>query len=494
MRNLPLSFAILLLSLTVVNSQNIIDILRYGQLQPTGTARTAGVAGSFGSMGGDWGSIMINPAGIGDFHKTELSFGVSINNVNTNTFIFSDSPVDRSQSHSSPNVNHLGIVITNSPSRGKWTTSNFAIGLSQLKNLTEEWSYTGTSVGSITERFTERANGLTIDQFDIFEAGLAWEAWVIDDFNGDQIYTSHIFDEQALVPKEQSIDRTGKLNELNLAWSGNYNRKFNVGFSINVPFVTFDETKIYTEDDREDLLPFYDFLQFTEELNSTAAGFNVKFGTNVRLTKMFRVGVAAHSPTSFRFEDLYQNSIIYNRTIDTIAQYDRLAEGNFRYIMKTPWKFIGSAGAILNFGALKGFVNLDVEYLNYGASKYNLTKFSNNVGDANYETEINGIIENELGRVVNTKIGGELAYKKIRLRLGANGEGSPYKLEDRFSRKSIAAGLGFRGDRFYLDFSASRIIEEDGYTPYVVLDDNRNQLINKDITSTRLIFSLGFKL
>jgi len=47
-----------------VTAQSLTDAVRYSTLIPGGTARAMGVGGSFGAMGGDFGVLTINPAGI----------------------------------------------------------------------------------------------------------------------------------------------------------------------------------------------------------------------------------------------------------------------------------------------------------------------------------------------------------------------------------------------------------------------------------------------
>ncbi|SDY76054.1 hypothetical protein [Hymenobacter psychrophilus] len=50
------------------------DALRFSQSQPVGTARTLGLGGATAAVGGDYGSVLVNPAGLGMFQRSEFSF------------------------------------------------------------------------------------------------------------------------------------------------------------------------------------------------------------------------------------------------------------------------------------------------------------------------------------------------------------------------------------------------------------------------------------
>ncbi len=494
MKNI-LSILSLLCIVSTVNAQNIIDAIRFSQFQPTGTARTAAVGGAFGSMGGDWGSVIINPAGIGDFYKSEFNFGLGINSISNNTFLTNDPTNAIEIDDTSLNLNHIGLVFANRP-KGDWSTSNFALGITHIKNFTEDFSYAGSTIGSITERFEERANGNTPNNLDDFEAGLAYEVGAIFDKQGDLDYETDLFDTLNMVNKRQNLFRSGKMTEFNFAWAGNYDNIFNLGMSVNVPFGSFEETKVYRESDEEDLLPIFTGLEYTENLTTSVVGVNFKIGGVAKIGKIVRIGLAAHSPTWFKLTDSYNNSLSYTfqESANPESYSSDSPDGRFEYNLVTPWKFLISTGALFNVGQIKGFVNADVEFQNFNAIDFDFTKFSSNPEDADYEIEINSEINEQLGNAINARLGAELAYKNYRVRLGFNGEGSPFVIDDnKFTRTTISGGIGFRFDRVYIDFTGYRYSDSEGYLPYVVLTESRNQLVNKEQSAFKALATLGFK-
>ena len=63
------------------NAQTEIDALRYSQNNIVGTARFSAMAGAYGALGADFTTLSYNPAGIGFYQFSELTFTPSIGNV-----------------------------------------------------------------------------------------------------------------------------------------------------------------------------------------------------------------------------------------------------------------------------------------------------------------------------------------------------------------------------------------------------------------------------
>ena len=64
-------------------AQTFEDAVQFSRIQNWGTARSAGMAGAFGALGGDLSTLSANPAGIGVFRKSEISITPSLNFANT---------------------------------------------------------------------------------------------------------------------------------------------------------------------------------------------------------------------------------------------------------------------------------------------------------------------------------------------------------------------------------------------------------------------------
>jgi len=478
-----------------VCSQSLTDAVRYSSLIPGGTARTLGVGGSFGAMGGDFGVLTINPAGIADFRSSDLSFSFSFNGGNT-TSTLNGINTTRTGHTNEPILENIGVVFHDRPTGSSLVTSNLAIGLNQYNNFRQNFAYEGTTAGSITERFAELANGRDPEFFDPFEANLAFETGAIFDFDEDFVYETDLQDATEVF-KSQDISRSGRINELAIAWAGKFKNKLNIGVGIGIPFITFEENKVYQEVDQNSNIDFFDNLTFNEELVTSGTGFNFKLGAGYTIAKTIRLGASYQSPTYFSLDDNYENTLSYAFTDSGGSQNisSRSPEGRFDYKLTTPSRLTASIGALINTPSLKGFVNLDAQYINYKGNSFNLTSDNNDPDELAFEREINTTIENQLQSALNLNIGGELAFEKYRVRAGVGLVGSPYAIDGVSSFNNIySIGGGYRGERFYIDFAYQQRGLNEGYTPYQVLDQERNQVVINETTINKVIFTFGFKI
>jgi len=490
---------IILTIVTGLNGQGISDVIRYSEITPLGTARTVGVGSSFGAMGGDFSVIGINPAGIGTYRKSEFVITPGIGSVKTESTFVSNGQATR-KSKSIFTIDNFGLVSTSSPSSADWITSNFAIGLSKLKDFDREFSFSGTSEGSITERWEYDINNSV--QYD--DLDLAFDADVFFD-NGTGYLQSRLFPED-IITKSQDVIQSGSINELSLGWAGNYKNVLNLGASIGVPFVSFEETKFYNEivdiKDTEGNDLFSNDLTYTEYLNTTGTGINFKLGAIFNAHKMLRLGASIHSPTWYALSDDYNSSLEYNFTETNISGSSGVLEspeGSFDYNFTSPWKFVGSIGSIYSLGDIKGFFNVDIEHLDFTAADINLLKNSNAAGDIEQNRIVNNEIDQELASVTNIRLGTELAYPLstktgLRLRFGYALLGSPYFKDNTIGANNMwSAGLGLRFDDVFIDFGYRRSTSNTGYIPYKAEDLSRDQNVNIETVKGRLEMTVGFK-
>ena len=66
-------------------AQSVSDAAKYSQTSTFATARSVGFGGALGSVGGDFSSLSVNPAGIGIYRKSEFMVtpGLRFNGTNT---------------------------------------------------------------------------------------------------------------------------------------------------------------------------------------------------------------------------------------------------------------------------------------------------------------------------------------------------------------------------------------------------------------------------
>ena len=480
---LPL-FITILISVNTYG-QSARDAIFFSQFDLGGTARTVGVGGSLGALGGDFAVVSSNPAGLATYRSSEL--------VITPTYYFAstDSRLENNPSLSDDkskfNFNNIGWVNARDP-RGYWRTSNIAVGMNKIANFNNRSAFRGTSIGSITDRYLQLAGGLLIDELDDFEAGPAWEVIAIDNLNytgddpiDDGQYTSdYQLAEAPDLFKESSEEISGAINELNFSMAGNLEDKIYLGWGVGIPIVKYERVRDYTENDQDGTIPFFNQLDYQERLDISGAGVNFKFGMIYRANQSMRMGLAIHTPTWYSLEETFTTSIIYDSDELRTSQSP---ENTFSYSFSSPWRFIGSFGYLVN---KSGFLTAEVEYNNYAGSSFGLEEgfdFDQNL--------LNRDIDDLYDGSLTVRAGGEFAVKKLRLRAGIQAAQNPYRSSDDF-QLAYSAGLGLRAGRFLVDLAYKRSMQEINTEPYAV-DQFAVATLTKDITVNRLLLTLGVR-
>ena len=441
------------------------DALRFSRTENFSTARSMGVAGAFGAMGADFGTISYNPATLGNYWKGEMVFSLGFQN-NETAAEFENSSSYRNQNNF--NFDNIGIVNTwRNIKDGTFVTKSFAIGLNNVASYNYKFNISGETEGSIFED-SDIVTGLDYTQY-----------------------------QSGIVNKNISVSESGSMKELLFAYGQNHNDKIMWGISIGVPFLNYTTARSLDETAGNELQAdpdyFFSSLSYESGYTTVGAGINAKAGIIAKLPQNIRVGLSAHTPTSFRLKDDYYE-YFYVNPINGWEFSDIDYEGYFDYKLNTPWKFIGSVGKIFGNENLGGFINVDAEYLNYEANRFNLTAYSSYDDDAEYEDELNDEISKKLSSVFNVRFGGELALKKFRLRAGMAFDESPFKSDSNYDPvKVISGGLGYRGDNYYIDVAYLQSTNSYGFSPYTADDQLRSPIVNIDKTLGKFTATLGFK-
>ncbi|MEQ8705490.1 MAG: hypothetical protein RIC19_16305 [Phaeodactylibacter sp.] len=487
-------------------AQNFSDALRLSNFQVGGTARSIGAGSAMGAMGSDFSVMSTNPAGLAWYRGSEFVISPGVFNASTtSTLLNDDNGVGIEENRTNFNLNTFGVVFANTNTSRDWRATNFAIGVNRLANFHQDFYYEGESPGSIVNRFQEQANSEV--GFNDFESGLAFDVGALYQIGNDDFYSSDFDNAQnADVFKRQDVFTSGAINEFVLSFAGNYKERLMIGGTIGVPIIRYEVDKEYREEDRgmgeEGNIPFFNALTYNENLSTSGTGINLKLGAIYRANQMVRLGLAVHSPTFMRLDDVYTASMGYNYT-DQEGEFNFTSEspdGSFEYRLQTPWRFIGSAGFIINNGTLKpadgnrelmvrvprgGFLSAEIEYLNYGENQFRYDGF----GDA--ERAVNTIIADELTSAWNLRLGGEYAYDQFRVRAGYTLQQSPLQGDDT-TNSIISAGVGLHKKTFFLDMAYRRQMNEALYTPYLTFDAPE-QLVEQQSNLGQIVFTLGFR-
>jgi len=432
-------------------AQNEVDALRYSQITFGGTARYNAMGGAFGALGADFSTLSSNPAGIGLYRKSELSFTPSIYNGSTSSTY---NGMTESGSKSNLNIGNGGIVLTNnkhkSPEEGGWQTVSFGFGYNRLADFDNSSSVQGYNyTSSLTNVFVHNAAGANPGDLINYTAGPgvdlntcnAYNAFLIDNPGGGTNYVSYL--PTGGVLQQRSAQTNGGMGETVLTLGGNYDNKLYLGMTVGFDYIDYSSQSSYYETALRDSAGGIHAFQMNQNLHTTGSGTNVKFGLIYRVNDWIRVGAALHSPTYFSMHDQYSSSI--NLTFRDTAR-SAGSSSNYDYHITTPARAIGSLAFII---AKKGLIGIDYEYVDY-------TTASLSSSDPGVFTAANAAIQNKYTATGNIRIGAEYrVVDGISLRAGYAYYGNPYQSSANIdaSRQSYSCGIGFREKNHFLDLA-----------------------------------------
>ena len=486
------------------HGQTAADALRYSELLPSGTARMVGVGGAMSSLGGDMGSLTINPAGLAVYRKSEFNLSPAVQFTSVGSTLNGGPEFDENKGRFG--VENIGLVFYKGYNNEKLKAFNFGVTLNRVANFARTTTYEGATPGSIINSFQENAQGLTNAELDAFTSGVAADAGALFILDGDQEteWSSDfrdafgtLFDfESAPIERREVITTTGGINDLALSMGFNFSHKLYVGIAGSFPIVRLEETRRYQEDDSNtNAVPLFRNLNFDQTLTTTGIGASAKVGFIYRITNQIRLGGSVHTPTRYALSDAFSTSMEYIFVDGEATGNPELIDGeglspvqDFSYALRTPWRFNGGASVVLK---KFGFISLDLEYFDYGNQSYNFTINDNTAGLRTIENAVNQEIEDSFASVLNVKIGAEYLIKKFRLRAGYGIFGSPFE-SGSDARNVLSFGAGIRGEKAYLDLAFRNTSSTETFSPYTS-PNQFSQDVSSDIGTNNIIMTFGYR-
>lgn len=484
-------FAILLCTAAMAQSES--DALRYSFYMPSGTARANGMAGSFGALGADPSVIGFNPASMGVYKSTQISFSPSFKINNTESSYLGSKNRDFSANYFDINEASFVQAIERKNDNVGLTYFIWGFSYNKLNKFSENISINGINDhGSLTDWFAARANGIsypTLGDNDPFYSHLAWETYLIDPASSsvDDQYVS-AYDSYG-EKQSQRITKKGSLGEYNIAIAFNFMHKIYVGADLGIQTVSYKQ-QIISYENRESATSGPTVFTFNDYVHSSGSGVNFKLGILYQPIDQLRFGAAIHTPTSISMRDRYSTSCNMQGWIpradatlaDSSASCDS-PEGEFEYNILSPFRANASICYIPNEHFL---INLDYDLANYNSIKMRSDEYD-------FAPETQNIINNyKVGHSV--KLGAEYRLGVLNMRLGGAYYTSPYKSSSPNSSSDtwlVSAGLGFRTNFFFFDIAYSYLANSYVYYMYEGLVSSDPSKI--DFTRHQISFTIGCK-
>ena len=434
-------------------AQSTVDAIQYSQYSYQGSARSQAMAGAIGAMGSDFGSVIINPAGMGLYRsRGEITLTPSFSYAQSVSNYLGQTEKD---GKSNFNISNAALVISREASNyGTLRYWQFGIGV----NRTYNFNFSDKAIGvnetsSLVDSYLRDIDGYSIDDImNDYTYGPAWNTYIIDTIDG--VFTSPV--PQGGLKQTRWLKGKGHIDEWSFAGSLNFIDKVFLGASIGLAHIDRTNDYYFTE---ENIHTGEYFREWTtnDYIKTSGFGLNVNVGIIAYPVRWMRFGLAYHSPTFYNLKETWEpycSSVLDGRTYESSQDLYT----NYQYSLRTPHKFGASLAFIIGSN---GIITADYEYMNYKQTQLN-------ANDWDYSTQNTEI--KEVGRhSSNFRIGTEWILNNIFVRGGFAFYGGPYRKGEETIGNTLvySAGLGFPfTSNFGMDIAYSFIDSKSAILPY----------------------------
>lgn len=490
-----------------MQGQGVLDILPSLAGQVNGTARYSAMGGAFGALGGDLTTIRQNPAGIGVYRSSEITFTGNFN------FVFNavESPSTLSKNNdfyfSGDNMGVVGAINFKS---GALRNLNFAFAYNNVATYNNVYSAQWNNISSsLTQMIASKATAAKLSPQDLALASsynpynsmpwlptLAYNTNLIHSVGSQNAYSGIFMPGQTTGNAHVVNYTSGGLDEYDFNISGNIRDRFYWGVTLNVTSIDYRVESFFSESlnnahvrnnfsSNNQGTPDYTdgSYELHNYLHTRGTGVGVKLGIIYRPVNFLRLGIAFHSPIYYDMSDTYSASVDYQfknvdgRPLSGSADHidNQTDIGNFSYDLRTPWHLMFNAAFVVGKSAI---ISADYEYTDTRSSQYYSPY-------ADYSQE-NLYISSQTQGMHNIRIGGEYRVTpEFSLRAGYAWESSPlrqeyisgsqmpqitegtlitYQMPD--DAHNITCGLGYRVNNISIDAAYVHRIQNYNIIPY----------------------------
>lgn len=479
-------FSVISIAATAQSYYN--DALLYSRNFTQGTGRSAGVAGAFGAVGADMGSIGTNPAGIALYRSGDLSItpGFSITN---NKADYMGSPAV------SPSVRfYLGQagVVWAIPTKNA-NSGDMGFNISNgLKFVTVALNYSRQSMFNRAVDFSNiNSSTSTINEFAKYVDETRFSGGYSDDITlalrtglvgYDSLADEYYSNMPAPVRQLGNITTRGAKDNIDFALGFNVNDKVYIGTGIGVSILNYQRTAWYGEDRLVDSISIVENYTLSSELRTRGMGVNFNIGFLYKPAQWVRFGLAYHMPTFYSLTENYTASL--DIVTDSFNVQDNAYYDLFKYKYRSPMKGVFSAAFFIKQHA---FISVDYEFLNYGGNRFNFGRDYKSFSDSE-----NKFMKDNFNFGHNVRAGVEGAIKMMRLRAGYAISTSPYKsaysnTREEDVRHFATGGIGYRGSWFYADIAYVYSIMKD------ISSTQATDYVRNTFKQHQVLITLGFR-
>ena len=507
MRKTAITVLLTLIAAAVGHGQTAYDALLFSENNYEGTARSVAMGNAFTALGGDLGSITINPAGsaVAGYSQFTITPGLTIAaSTAQGVSPFADGTLpyfERSMKSSMTrfSIPNMGLTINWDTKRSSGL-KNMTFGF--IVNKAAGWDQDVYANGINTT--TSFMGAMAVDATGIPAADLYgsnaynYYPWsTVVGYRSGMISTFGGMDDEYVGASELVFDNGdivlgGDLDQTygRRVTGGKYDYVFNIGANIsdflylgaNLGISSLDYS--YEDYFKEVAVDPADFeialdngetmyfkqMKYRYQYEAQGTGYFAKFGAIVTPGMGLRIGAAVKTPTVSTITERWMYSGSTEFSPSSYDGYEASPEGDYSYTVVSP--------LTANFGLAYTLGNLAVISADYELCDYSQMKFKTSGSDRDYFEDINTDIKEVFGVSNTWRFGAEVKLGTVALRGGYGFSTSPEKHFTGAYRSNFSFGLGYSSKgSFFADLAAKRdTYNAEYYMPYndYIFDDEGN--------------------
>lgn len=494
------------------SAQNVSDALRYSQNDYYGTARSIAMGNAFTALGGDIGSVQINPAGSAVNNYSQFSITPSLNILVGTADYSGDGNVDTGSLSTTRNSRNRLTM----PGIGAITNykTNRASGLRSIS-----FGLVGNATAYYNDRMTAEGLNDQTSYMGYLSAISSYDGLTISELNGTRYCDMNPFYWPAMVgyrcgmvnpagdgnyispvegvygsgymlngTLEQAYSRRSKGSKYDMLFNlgANFDNWLYLGANIGIIDIdySFDsyirESALNTSDfpvTIEGIKTYFDNMRFHQAYSATGTGIYMKVGVIAVPAPGLRIGAAIQTPVAnyiterlwFSGDTEFGDGFRGSETIYDDEDYI------YTYKLRSPYRF--NAGVAYTIPGV-GLISADYEMCDYSTMKFREVEWK--AGDSFKES--NRSIRDGAGVSNMIRIGAEFTpTSSIALRAGYNLTTTPDRYLDSAGNKiapdatkhAVSFGLGYKSAGSFFCDAAVRcsILPYEYVYPYDSYDD-----------------------
>ena len=507
--------------------QTAADAFRFSENIYEGTARTVAMGNAFTALGGDLGSIGINPAGsaVANYSQVTITPGLTISSSTSygnpagETSYFEQIMKSKKTAFTLPNVAATFNLNLGNKTGLKNMTFGFAV------NRTNDYGQNVFAMGTNdkTSYLGSMAYWATLDG--VYAGDLTasnrWETqpWryvighktgMIATLGDDYSYIGATEDFENIGTEENphyNIFTPGQLEQSysRMVSGEKYEYAFNVAFNISDKLYLgvnlvgtslsysyehyFKEVSVNPSDFEYDMggkIYQFDKMKYSTFYDASGSGFYGKIGAIFTPGLGIRIGAAIQTPTVMNIRERWQERGEMSTLITSTSSSEASPEGETSYRLVSPFR--ANFGLAWTFGRF-GVISADYEFSDYKQMRYTRSRDL----DSEFLMDLNTEIRDSYATSHLFRAGVELKpLSVLALRAGYAINSPSLKSEinfkdadgrgpgTRFCKQAVSFGIGFASkSSFFADLTAQKIFyPTEYYMPYdpYVLDETNNEL------------------